>query len=109
MINKFTYVFWIWSTKLNPVLSMLSYLADYNFSKEDREVIELELKTTNDEQNVWNEYILNGKKHTIQLRLANDSEEGSSMIHLELRTSKKLKQKLEALNLFQSIFKELIE
>lgn len=43
----------------------------------------------------------------MKLKLAYDVEEGSDMIHIEIKTVADLKEKLEALNFFQSMFKEL--
>ena len=103
------YGFWIWSNKLDPVLSMLAQIAEYDLWDEEREAIKIGLIGTNDEKNAWFDYVIKGKKHTIELKLAYDDEEGTDMIHLRIKTSMELKEKLETLNLFQSMFKELIE
>lgn len=109
MNKDFKYGFWIWSNKLDPVLTMLSHIADYELTQEERGLIKEELQTTNDEKGIWSTYLLKGKQHEIELRLAYDDEEGTDMVHLKLVTSTELKEKLESLNLFQSLFKELIE
>ncbi|MCE7995650.1 MAG: hypothetical protein HEP71_26970 [Roseivirga sp.] len=109
MNKDFKYGFWIWSNKLNPVLSMLSHLADYQLSAEERDLIKEELATTNDEKGVWSHYVLKCQQYEIELSLAYDGEEGADMVHLKLLTSAELKEKLESLNLFQSLFKELVE
>ncbi len=39
--------------------------------------------------------------------LTYDSEEGTDMVHIKIKTVADLKPKLEALDLFQSLFKQL--
>lgn len=107
--HNFQYSFWIWTNKLNPILSILTHLIDYDLSDIERDVIKNELAGTNDEQNLWSDYQFTGIKHHLSLRLAYDAEEGSDLIHLRIETHKNLQNTIEAMNLFQSMFKELIE
>ena len=44
MDQKFKYGFWIWNNKLDPVLSILSQLADYELLEEERISIKADLK-----------------------------------------------------------------
>jgi len=109
MENKFKYGFWIWKNKLDPILSILSHLADYELSELERNAIRLELKDTNDEKGIWSDYILNGSQNKIKLKFAYDDEERTDMIHLRIETSIELKEKIEFMNFIQAMFKELIE
>lgn len=109
MEQDFEYAFWIWGNKLNGVLSMLSHLAEYALSDDEREAIKIELKGTNDELNFWGQYDLHGEKYLIKLKLAYDDAEGTDLIFLKINTSSELKEKLELLNTFQEMFLELEE
>lgn len=88
---------------------MLAHLANYELWEEEKEVIKKDLKTSDDESGTWSKYLLKGKQYTIALQLAYDTEQGKDMIHLDIQTSADLKEKLEALDLFQSLFSDLIE
>src|ERR1700741_3465760 len=107
MGKEIEYVFWFWSDKLVGILTMLSHLADYKINEEEIELIKQELRGTNDEKNQWTTYKLDGKSNNMSLTFAFDSEEGKDMIHIKIKTSQDLKPKLEALNLFQCLFKQL--
>ncbi|TJZ49311.1 hypothetical protein FAZ15_22340 [Sphingobacterium olei] len=108
MFNKqIEYGFWFGSDKLVGVLTMLSYLIDYKIGEEEIKILKLELQGTNDEKNQWITHKLNGKLNSISLNLAYDDEEGSDMIHIKIKCSPNLKPQLEALNLFQTLFKNL--
>lgn len=101
------YGFWFWSDKLNGVLTMLSYLVEYRLDQNEIEVIRQELIGTNDERNQWTTYKFDGKLNNMELTFAFDDEEGNDMIHIKIKTSAELTPKLEALNLFQCLFKRL--
>lgn len=88
---------------------MLSHLAEYDLCDDERKVIKMGLRGTNDEKNIWFDYSLKGNKYVIELSLAFDDEEGSDMLHMSIKTSVDLKQQIEMLDLFQAMFKELIE
>ena len=107
--KSFKYGFWFWSNKLDPILSMLAYLAEYNLWDEEREVIKIGLNGTNDEKNIWFDYLIEGKMYSLGLKFAFDDEEETDMICISIETSIELKEKLESLNSFQCMFKELIE
>ncbi|MEN8122108.1 MAG: hypothetical protein ABFS35_17295 [Bacteroidota bacterium] len=109
MTSKTKYGFWFWSKKLDPILSMLSHLANYEISKDEREGIKIGLSETDDEKDIWFDYHIKGKVENIELKLAYDNEERSDMVHIQIQTSNELKEKIELLNLFQSMFSELIE
>jgi hypothetical protein len=101
------YGFWFWSDKLTGVLTMLSYLVEYRLDPEEIEFIRQELLSTNNERNQWMTYKFDGKLNNMKLTFALDDEEGNDMIHIKVKTSAVLKPKLEALNLFQCLFKRL--
>ena len=104
MIN---YGFWVWSKKIKGVLLLLAALADYDLWDEELEVIKEGLIGTNDENNIWMEYPIKGKKYSLDLKLAYDAEEGNDMIHVGITAPDLLKDKLEALNLFQCMVMEI--
>lgn len=108
MDAKFSYGFWIWTTKLDSVLSMFSKLIDYEFWEGEKELIKSELRNTNDEKEIWSENFLEGKEYNLELNFAFDDND-RDIIHIRLSTDSKLKEKIEALDLFQSIFRELKE
>ncbi len=105
--NIFFYSFWIWSNKFDAVMSMFCKLIEYDIWEEEQKSIKIDLKNTNDEKGLWTKYACEGKKYKIDFEFAFDAEEGKDMIHIQLRTDKELKEKIEALNLFQSMFSEL--
>jgi len=107
MENEIEYQFWFWSHKLTGVISMLAILSKYELDKIELEAINHHLIGTNDELNQWTKYQLEGKKYNMGLKLAYDSEEKSDMIHIKIKTASVLMEKLEALNLFQCMFKKL--
>ena len=107
MDKEIEYGFWFWSDKLAGVLTMLSHLTDYKLDQEEIEFVKQELRGTNDEKNQWATYKLDGKANKMALAFAYDSEEGTDMIHIKIKTSADLKPKLEALDLFQCLFKQL--
>lgn len=107
MYNNFEYGFWFWSRKLDGIIRMLSYLSDYDIIEEEILSIELGLIGTSDEENIWTDYFLQGSKFKIDLRFSYDTEEGEDMIHIRIRTSDEIKDKIEMLNLFQCMFKNL--
>lgn len=86
---------------------MLSELAKYQFSQDELEAIKVGLADTSDEINKWFEYKLHGESYEIKLKLAYDTEESPDMVHINIQTSVELEQKLEALNLFQCLFRQL--
>ena len=88
---------------------MISHLAEYDLWDEEREAIMLGLNGTNDEKVIWFDFLLKGNLYSIKLKFAYDDEEGPDMIHLGIETSHQLREKLESVNLFQSMFRELIE
>lgn len=102
----FDYNFWIWKDKLNPILDMFCLLVNYELMDGEREAINLELQDTNSELNNWGMYILKGTKHTINIKLAYDDEK--DLIYFDINTSYELKEKIECLDFFQGLFKELI-
>ncbi len=105
--NITTYQFWLWTPKLNGVLAMLSELAKYELTQSDLDAISIGLVDTCDEKNNWFDYKFDGEKYSIMLRLAFDKEEGKDMTHIKIQTSIELEQKLQALDLFQSLFRQL--
>jgi hypothetical protein len=107
MKKKIEYGFWIWSHKLTGVISMLAVLSNYDLDEMEVEIIKQELIGTNDELNQWANYRFEGKDFKMDLQFAYDAEERSDMIHIIIRTTSILKNKLEMLALFQSMFKEL--
>ncbi len=107
MHKEIDYGFWFWSDKLLGVLTMLSHLAGCQIGTEELEYLKQELQGTNDEENRWISYNLNGSLNSIKLSLAYDAEEGNDMIHLKIQATEDLMPKLEALDLFQSLFKQL--
>ena len=70
------------------------------------EVIMAGLAGTSDEKGKWFEWQFLGKEHTIKMELAYE-EEQPNMIIINVTTDDVLKEKLEAMNLFQCLFKEL--
>lgn len=105
--KEIDYRFWYWSDKFVGVLAMLSNLADYKLDNDEFNVIKQELRGTDDEKNQWTIYKLTGNAYNMTITMAYDAEEGTDMIHIRIKTSADLKPKLEALNLFQSLFKKL--
>ncbi|HRG00997.1 MAG TPA: hypothetical protein PKZ75_07770 [Bacteroidia bacterium] len=105
--NLISYQFWFWTPKLEGILAMLAELAKYQISQDEIEAIKIGLVNTSDEKNNWFDYILYGETYKINLKLAYDTEEGPDMIHINIKTSFELEQKLQALNLFQSMFRQL--
>lgn len=106
--NNFSYSFWIWSKKIDAVIHMFSKLIQYEILEEELLAIKDDLKGTNDEKGFWSKYLIKGETYQIDFKFAYDAEEGSDMIHLKLETSKELEEKIAALDLFQSMFDELI-
>ena len=100
-----TYGFWFWQNKFTGILVMLEFLAGYEMDIVEPAVIKDGLKGTNED--IWFEWRFPGKKHTIHMKFAYDEEEGPDMIHISIKTDCALKEKLEAMNLFQCLFKEL--
>lgn len=86
---------------------MLSELAKYKISQDEIEAIKVGLVDTSDEKNNWFDYVLHGETYKVNLRLAYDTEEGTDMIHINIQTSFELEQKIHALDLFQSLFRQL--
>ena len=86
---------------------MIAELANYDMTQADLDAIKIGLIDTCDEKNNWFEYKLNGETYNVTLRLAYDDEEGTDMIHINIQTSFELEQKIQALDLFQSLFKQL--
>lgn len=107
MSKEIEYGFWFWADKLSAIVTMLSHLTKYNIDKEEIEAIKIDLIGTNDEQDRWSAWKLDGELYKMQLKFAYDKEEGESMIHIRIKTSVDLEQKLETLNLFQCLFKRL--
>ena len=101
------YGFWFWSHKLNGILAMLAELSKYELDEIEIETIKHALNGTNDELNQWTNYQFEGKEFKMEFEFAHDAEEKSDMIHLNIRTESKIKDKLEFLNLFQCMFSEL--
>lgn len=50
------YGFWFWSHKLNGILRMLSSISGYYIDEQEYEIINEELRNTNNEENIWSEY-----------------------------------------------------
>ncbi len=107
MEEKNEYGFWFWSHKLKGILYMLAQLTKYELDEIKIDTIKYGLIDTNDELNQWTSYRFDGQKNNIEIELAYDAEESTDMIHIKIRTSITLKDKVEALDLFQSMFKEL--
>lgn len=105
----FKYRFWFWSNKLNPILSMLAHLAGYDLDEVERQIIKEGLRGTNDEESFWYKFDFIGKEYSLKLEFAFDGEEGSEMIHIRIESPHELRGRLECLDLFQSMFKELKE
>jgi|GEM_PF-2781633 len=107
MKNKIEYGFWFWSHKLTGILTILSALSKYDLDDIEVEIIQTDLIGTNDELNQWTNYPLDGKDFKMELQFAYDAEEKTDMIHLKITTDLILKEKLEALDLFQGMLKKL--
>ncbi|MVO09976.1 hypothetical protein GOQ30_12465 [Flavobacterium sp. TP390] len=105
--TEIEYRFWFLSNKLIAIITMLSALVESKLTLEEIEYLKQEIRGTNDEKGLWTTYQLNGKLKNISLSLAYDGEEGNDMIHIRIITSADLKPKLEALDLFQALFKNL--
>ncbi|AHM59294.1 hypothetical protein D770_05135 [Flammeovirgaceae bacterium 311] len=101
------YSFWFWSDKLKGILVLLASLVDYDLWDEEIESIKSALIGTNDESNIWTEYSMKGRKYSLGLKLAHDAEKRTDMIHISINATHIIQEKLEALNLFQSMVKEL--
>ena len=65
--KEIEYGFWFWTDKLVGVLTMLSYLIDYELEKDENEIVKQELRGTNDEKNQWATYKLTGKVNNMIL------------------------------------------
>lgn len=107
MNKTIDYGFWFWSHKLAGILAMLAQLSKYELDQIEVETIRHELIGTNDELNQWTNYQFAGQKFNLEIRLAYDAEEKPDMIHIRIKTEPALGEKLEALNLFQCMFREL--
>jgi hypothetical protein len=107
MNTEIEYGFWFWSDKLIGILTMLSKLAGYQLDKEEIDIIHQELRGTNDDKNLWLTYHFEGKLNIMKLYMAYVAEQSTDMIFIKISTSADLKPKLQALDLFQSIFKQL--
>ncbi|WNJ17135.1 hypothetical protein [Pontibacter sp. G13] len=107
MNEKIEYGFWFWSHKLAGILAMLAELSKYKLDEIEIGIIQNDLKGTNDELNQWTNYPLYGKYFKMDLQFAYDAEEKLDMIHIKIKTNSILKEKLEALNLFQCMFTKL--
>jgi predicted adenine nucleotide alpha hydrolase (AANH) superfamily ATPase len=107
MNNQFEYGFWFWTPKLNGILTMLSYISDYDYQEYELDAIQNELRNTNDEKEIWGTYSFIGRKHRLDFTFAYDDEEGEDMIHFKIKAPIELKEKLEMVNTFQSLFREL--
>ncbi|MCZ4410662.1 hypothetical protein O3Q51_17735 [Cryomorphaceae bacterium 1068] len=107
MKENIEYGFWFWSHKLTGILAMLAEFSKYDLDVVEIESIKRDLIGTNDELNQWVNYRFDGKNFKMEFQFAYDAEEKSDMIHMKIKTKSILKEKLEALNLFQCMFKEL--
>ncbi|WP_196889860.1 hypothetical protein [Aureivirga sp. CE67] len=107
MKEKIEYGFWFWSHKLTGILTMLAELSKYDLDEIEIESIKYKLIGTNDEMNQWSNYRFEGESFTMDFQFAYDAEEKSDMIHILIKTDSILMEKLETLNLFQCMFKEL--
>lgn len=107
MKENFEYEFWFWGHKLSGILYMLAELSKYTLDEFDLETIQQQLTGTNDELNLWTDYEFHGSQFPMTIQFAYDAEENHAMIHVKIKTTIDLKDKLVALNLFQSMFKEL--
>lgn len=102
-----TYGFWFWSGNLKGVLTMLGSLTEYHFLNEDLDAIENGLMGTNDEKNIWYDYKFSEKNNEVSFKLAYDDEETTELIHIRIHGSIELIEKVELLDRFQSLFKNL--
>ena len=101
------YGFWFWNHKLAGILAMFAELSDYELDEIEIEIIKKGLIGTNDELNQWANYQFNGKKFKMDFQFAYDGEEHPEIVHIRIKTDSSLKEKIEALNLFQGIFLKL--
>ncbi|MES2767281.1 MAG: hypothetical protein V4642_15500 [Bacteroidota bacterium] len=100
------YNFWFWSRKLKGILQLLSALVSYDFWEDEYEAIKVELKGTDVLQNIWISYPLEGIE-TLKLQLASNEAGGSDIIYIKITAPKELIGKLEILNLFQTLVKDI--
>jgi hypothetical protein len=97
------YGFWFVKHKFDAILLMLSSLINYPIDNDEIELIKLESSTTDDEQDVWYKHNFKGSNSTtIQIALDSDNRD---IIHIRIKMENKQFEKLEALVLFQSLFK----
>ncbi|HEY8959623.1 hypothetical protein [Chitinophaga sp.] len=92
---------WIRKENLLPFLLILSHLSSYDFYESDREAIEYGLMGTSDEDNIWFEYKLIGKK-TISLRLAKDPE--GNLLFYNVDFPDEMKEPMELMDYILSSF-----
>ena len=90
------YGFWFWSHKLVGILAMFAELSDYELDENEIEIIKKGLIGTNNELNQWANF-----------QFAYDDEDHPNMIHIKIKTDSILKEKIEVLDLFQSMFLKL--
>ena len=107
-VLDFRYQFWSQKSKFDSIFLMFSSLIDYEMWIEEKEAIQVELMGTNNDMAKWGSYVLKGKPYTINLKFAFDSDD-SDIVHFEVLTQMELAEKIEMLDLFQSLFSHLIE
>lgn len=103
-LDDFEYSFWFFSSKLDAILTMLAELIDYPLCDEEREIIKLELQTTDDEKEIWSEYSFENKRNVILINFAKDHN--ADIVFIKIKTSQKFKENLETINMIQELFSE---
>lgn len=106
MSNQIEYGFWFWKENFPAILTMLAALSKYEIDEEEFEIIKQDLRGTNNDRNEFLNYTLNGKLYELKLRLAYDGD-NNDIAFITITTNKSLRDKLEALDLFQSLFRNL--
>lgn len=92
---------WVWKENLLPFLLILSHLCSYDFCESDQEAVEYGLVGTSDEDNIWFEYKLIGKKK-ISLRLARDPE--GDLVHYGIDFPDEMREPIELMDYVVSSF-----
>ncbi len=106
MSEQCTYGFWFLQHKLDGILTMLERLIDYEMSPGEVQAIRLGLIGTNNEDDKWFEWQFQGASYTLDLELSYDDEE-SDIICIHINTDDVLREQLELVDTFQSLFKDL--
>jgi hypothetical protein len=100
----YEYSFWFRKSKFEWILEMLALIIDYKFTDGEVDGMLISLTNTNDEDgDQWNGGLHYGKKGTMYITMALDTED-KNIVHISISSTVKFQPQIEFIDLLQCTY-----